>query len=205
MKVLILCCVLTCLGVAARAQQQQQPAPAAPPDIAVEKYEWSKQRIDWERDPFSSPAEGFQDPRRRLLNERRLQRAKAGGTPGEVAKVEREIRDERVTKTRPSSPPSYAFQYKLTLRNNGAKAIREIDWDYVFLDAATGQELGRREFTGVEKIGPGKNKELSFMTVSPPVRRISVESLDKKEREGLVERVVLVRVLYEDGTVWQRP
>jgi hypothetical protein len=36
MKVLILCCVLTCLGVAARAQQQQQPAPApaAPPGDA---------------------------------------------------------------------------------------------------------------------------------------------------------------------------
>jgi hypothetical protein len=119
-----------------------------------------------------------------------------------VAKVEREIRDEKVSKTRPSGPPSYAFQYKLTLRNNGAKAIREIDWDYVFLDAATGQELSRREFTSVEKIAPGKRKELYFVIPSPPTHRISAHALDKRERDGLGEQVVLLRVLYADGTVW---
>ena len=34
---------------------------------------------------------------------------------------------------------------------------------------------------------------------------VSVHALDKRERAGLNEQVVLVRVLYEDGTVWQRP
>jgi hypothetical protein len=200
---------LTCLGVAASAQEQRQqpqaPTPPAPADIAVEKYDWSKERIDWQRDPFGGPVESFDDMRRRRIDERRLQRARAGGNIGEAAKVEQEMRAEQVIKARPPKPPRYVFQYKLTLRNNGDRVVREIDWDYVFLDAATGQELSRREFTAIERIAPGKRKELAFLISSPPTHKISAHALDKRERDGLVEQVVLMRVLYDDGTVWRRP
>lgn len=78
------------------------------------------------------------------------------------------------------------------------------DWDYVFFDAATGAEVGRRQFTGLEKISPGKTKELTFQVSSPPAQTISVYSLDKNERRGLSEAVVLVRVAYADSSVWLR-
>jgi hypothetical protein len=67
------------------------------------------------------------------------------------------------------------------------------------------EELGRREFGSEQKIAPGKTKEVKFFVSSPPVRRISVQSLDKNERDGLGERIELVRVEYADGTAWQRP
>ena len=70
------------------------------------------------------------------------------------------------------------------LKNVSTKAITEIDWDYVFFDSATGDELGRRQFTSVQNIGPGKQKDLVFPLTTPPTRRISVYSLDKKERSG---------------------
>jgi hypothetical protein len=202
MRILALCCLFLALAGAARAQS---PAAAAPPDVAVEKYSWSKERIGWEGDPFGGPVEGFDDVRRRHVDQRRLERARAVGNIGEANKVEREMRAEQVIKARPTAPPRYVFNYKVSLRNNGAKAIREVDWDYVFYDVTSGQELGRRQFTGVEKIAPGKHKELSFLVSSPPTQSISVYSLGKKEREGLREQVVLVRILYEDGTVWQPP
>jgi hypothetical protein len=91
------------------------------------------------------------------------------------------------------------------MKNTSAKAITEIDWDYIFFDEGTGDELDRREFTSVENIGPGKQKELSFTLLTPPTRRISVHSLDKKERSGIVGRVVIVRVKYADGSVWELP
>jgi hypothetical protein len=65
--------------------------------------------------------------------------------------------------------------------------------------------LDRREFTSVQNIAPGKQKELSFTLLTPPTRRISVHSLDKKERSGIGEKVVIVRVKYADGSVWQLP
>ena len=200
MRILALCALFLALAGVARAQT---PAQTAPPDIAVEKYSWTKERIGWEADPFGGPVEGFEDIRRRLADQRRIERARATGNIGEANKVEREMRAEQVIKARPTAPPRYAFSYKLFLRNTGIRTIKEVDWDYVFYDKATGQELGRRQFTGVEKIAPGKGKELAFLVSSPPTQSISVYSLGKKEREGLSEQIVLVRVLYEDGTVWQ--
>ena len=209
MKRLSLCLLLlSCACAAARAQSPAAggaaPAAQSPPGVEVIKYSWSKDRIGWEGDPFGGPVENFDDIRRRNADLRRIERARATGNPAEAAKVEREMRSEQVIKARPPQPPRYAFTYKLSVRNTGGKAIREIDWDYVFFDAATGEDLDRREFTGVEKIAPGKSRELVFLVPTPPTNRISVHSLGKKERTGLREQVVLVRVLYDDGTSWQR-
>lgn len=217
MKRLSLCLLLLTFACAAAARAQSPAAARAataaaaadaaeqtPSGVEVVKYSWSKDRIGWEGDPFGGTVENFDDMRRRRVDERRLERARAGGIPGEASKIEREMRSEQVIKARPPKPPRYAFTYKLSVRNTGAKAIKEIDWDYVFFDAATGQELDRREFTGVEKIAPGKTKELAFLVGTPPTNLISAHSLGKNEREGLREEVVLVRVLYDDGTVWQR-
>jgi hypothetical protein len=208
MKRLTLCLLLlSCACVAARAQAPAAAAagPDAAPPVEVVKYGWSKDRIGWESDPFGGAVESFDDVRRRQADQRRIERARATGNAAEAAKVEREMRSEQVIRARPPKPPRYAFTYRLSVRNTGAKAIRELDWDYVFSDAATGEELDRREFTGVEKIAPGKTKELVFLVPTPPTNRISAHSLGKDERDGLREQVVLVRVLYEDGTVWQRP
>ena len=112
-------------------------------------------------------------------------------------------RDEKAAKERPPKPPRYAFRYKLSIQNAGPKAIKEVDWDYVFTDAATGEELGRREFTSAEEIGPGKRKELSVLVSSPPTQRVSVYTLGKGERDGLVEQVTVVRILYDDDTAWE--
>ena len=186
-------------GVAA-----QSPALSTEPSVSIVKYSWTKERINWEGDPFVGAFESFEDVRRRAVDSRRLERARGSGNIGEAAKVEREIRAEQVVKARPPKPPRYAFVYKVGIKNDSDKTITEFDWDYVFFDAATGAEIGRRQFTGVEKIGPGKNKELTFQVSSPPAKTISIYSLDKNERRGLSEAVVLLRVAYADGSVWLR-
>lgn len=202
-----LCCLVLWLGGAALAQEAAPTAQNAPPqpEVVVLKYSWTKERINWQSDPFAPTVENMGDVRRRIGDQRRAERARASGNTAEAAKIDQEQRSEQVIRARPPAPPRYAFRYKISLRNAGQKAIKEIDWDYVFTDAATGEVLGRREFTGVEKIAPGKEKELNFMSPSAPARKISLQSLNKSEREGLSEQVVLVRILYEDGTVWQRP
>ena len=202
-----LCCLLLWLGASALAQEAPAPAQGepSPPDVVVLKYSWVKERVNWQSDPFAPTVEGMNDVRRRIGDQRRAERARGSGNTVEAAKIEQEQRSEQVIRARSSAPPRYAFRYKISLRNSGAKAIKEFDWDYVFTDAATGEVLGRREFTGVEKIAPGKEKELNFMSPSAPAQKISLQSLDRRERAGLNEQVVLVRILYEDGTVWKRP
>ena len=204
MRTPLLCLLFLYSTVAPLAQSPATP-PQGAPDVTVIKHSWSKERINWEGNPFGGTVESFDDMRRRIGDQRRLERARSGGVPGEAGKIEREIRSEQVIKARPPAPPRYVFLYKASVKNTGEKTIKEIDWDYVFFDAETGQELDRREFTGVEKISPGKTKELSFLISTPPTQKISAHALGKNERAGLREEIIVLRILYADGSVWQRP
>jgi hypothetical protein len=195
-----------CLLLFVTLAQSQSPSASNPPGVEVVKHSWSKERINWERDPFAGVLESFDDARMRMRNEKRIEDAKRGNSP-EADRIRREAKaDEALIAARHQGKPSrYVFAYKASVRNGSAKAVREIDWDYVFFDAATGTELGRHQFTSEGKISPGKSKELSFLVSKPPTRTISADALNDKERDAVRGQVILVRVAYDDGTAWQRP
>lgn len=192
-------------SVHARRQQQPAPTQADASGVAVVKFSWEKERVNWERDPFGGPVENFEEMRVRARNEKRIDDAKRGGGQ-DVDRIRREARADSALLeiARQKGPPRYGFRYKLSVRNDGAKAVKELDWDYVFTDAATGDEVGRHKFTSEGRVSPGKAREFSFFIPNPPTLRVSAYALDKNERASLNEQVVLVRILYEDGTVWQR-
>ncbi len=202
MKSTLLTLCFLSLGVVATAQSPE--VLTAAPELTIVKYSWTKERINWEGDPFGGPVESFDDLRRRRVDERRIERARGTGNIGEAAKVERETRAEQVIKARPPAPPRYAFLYKVVFQNTSSKTIKAIDWDYVVANSKT-QETERLEFAHDSKIEPGKTKELSVTARKPPARTVSVYALDKNERLGLDGQVVVVRIQYTDGSVWQRP
>lgn len=194
----VLLSVLIFTGVA-YAQSPSDPA------IELVKFSWSKERLNWEGNPFGGPNENFHQMQFRSRSEKRVSDAKRSNS-AEVGKLEKEAKADAAiveSENKNSAPPRYYFIYRASMKNLSSKAIKEIDWDYVFLDAVTGDELDRRQFTSVQNIGPGKQKELVFTLPTPPTRRISVQALDKKERVGIDERVVVVRVTYMDGSVWE--
>jgi hypothetical protein len=171
-----------------------------PSGVEVVKSSWSKIRIGWERDPFSGPVENFDEMRSRARNERRVA---TGG--GERARREARADEANLAAQREKRPSQYYFIYKTKIKNTHTVAITQIDWDYVFFERDTENELGRQEFTSDEQIGPGKTKELVVTITSPPTRTISVTSLNLEERNRLSEKIILVRVKYADGHVWQAP
>lgn len=166
--------------------------------VEIVKSSWSKIRIGWERDPFGGPLENFDEMRSRVRNERRVA---TGG--GERAKREAKADAANLAKQREQAPPQYYFIYKTKLKNNHTSAITQIDWDHVFYERGTENEVGRQQFTSDEQIGPGKTKELTVTITSPPTRTVSVTSLNLEERERFSERIVPVRIQYADGRTWQ--
>ena len=203
----ILAALLLFISLTVTARGQTSPANAQdPPDVSVVKFSWSKERINWERDPFGGTVESFDDMRVRTRNEKRVEDAKRGGNGIEENRIRREANADaaNIALRHQQKPSRYVFMYKTSVRNDGAKAIKSIDWDYIFFDAFTQEETGRRQFTSEEKIGAGKSKELVFTIASPPTQTVSANTLDDKERKNLGERVVIVRIEYADGTVWQR-
>ena len=204
MRNAMLFCLTLCLSVVAQAQSIS-PVASDPADAVVVKHGWSKERIDWEGDPFGGPVETFDDLRRRMADQKRVDRARGSGNLAEAAKVEREMRSEQVIKARPPKPARYGFLYRASVKNTGEKTIKLIDWDYVILNNDTQVEIGRLQFTSDQKIGPGKIKELNAMSRKPPAPTVSIYALNKDEAQGLDGQVVLVRIEYTDSTVWQRP
>jgi hypothetical protein len=204
MKYLLLVSLILLPIIAGRGQSV---ASDAPPQISVLKFSWSKERVGWERDPFSGPIENFDEMRVRARNEKRVSDAKKGGNSAEVSKAERDARsdDALISEIHKNTPARYGFVYKASFQNTGAKTIKLIDWDYVFYDAVNQNELGRRQFSSAESISPGKTKEFKFFIGSAPTRTISVDALNKNERSNLGEAVVIVRVEYTDGSSWQHP
>ena len=203
MRIPFLCLLLLCSTVAARAQSPAAGA-SGPSGVEVVKHGWSKERLNWEGDPFGGSVESFDDLRRRFADQRRIERARAMGNTAEARKVETEMRAEQIIKSRPPAPPRYAFRYAASFKNTSGKAIKQIDWDYLFFDAATNRMVGRIELGSDDKIEPGKKREVTFLLPTPPAKTISVQALNDKERQGLTEQIILVRVVYADGSVWQR-
>ena len=178
-----------------------------PAGVAVLKYSWTKERIGWQQDPFSGPIENSDEMRVRARNEKRVMDAKKGGNGSELSRAERDAKTDEalISSIHQNTRARYGFVYKASVQNNGQKTIRSIDWDYVFFDLGTNNEVGRRQFTSEQKIPPGRARELSFFIPHPPTKTISIEALDKHERDGLGERVELIRVQFSDGTSWQIP
>jgi hypothetical protein len=83
----------------------------------------------------------------------------------------------------------YNFYASLTVKNTGAKAIKNIRWDYVLTDPATQKEIKRHNFRGKKALKPGESLTLTEM-VRPSGAKRSVE---------------IIRIEYADGSAWQRP
>lgn len=198
-------------GLSAVALGQQAPAAEGPPGVTVLKCGWSRERVPgWENSPGG--AEPYEVMMARVANEQRLQRARNSGDRPSLSRSENEAKlYEKATTNKTTKSDAkkatgqlrFGYRYKISVRNGGEKTIKLIDWDYVFLDPLTRSEIERHLFTSEEKIGPGKEKELSVFNLAPPTRTVSAGALGKAEPSPFVERIVLVRVEYSDGTVWQ--
>jgi len=172
--------------------------------VAILKFSWEKETI---RRKASMAAIASQDELVQQ-SQRDRQLAAARNTSDRLAatRIEREneMREQAATKANQGQTLD-GYKYKVTLRNDGTKTIKSIDWDYVFIDQAAQQLVARHQFTSDETIKPGKTKEIHVLYLIPPVRTISAERLASKEPLPYSEHVVIARITYSDGSTWQYP
>ena len=178
---------------------------AAAGEIEILKFSWTKERIR-ER-PSMLPLASSGELIRQSRSEAQLAAARNSANRGAVSKIETQINnDEQATaKARQTAPPDDGYRYTVKLRNNGSKVIKSIDWDYLFLDPDTGAVVSRHQFTSDDTIKPGKNREISVLYLIPPIQTVSAKMLSKKRLANFKEQVLLMRVRYSDGSVWQHP
>jgi hypothetical protein len=121
-------------------------------------------------------------------------------TDGRAAALERNVQEARSPKS--TSVEGYIYQAKI--RNVHNQNIEIVFWEYQFKELSNPTNVVRRQFLCSVKIKPGKERELQAFTVLGPSDVISVGSLTNKSRDLFEEKVLINRMEYADGTIFQR-
>jgi hypothetical protein len=170
------------------------------PDLTVTKKNWRKEIYHpaLTADPFRANDEQAELQRAQKDNAvRNAVRVREGTTPQPTVAT---------TRPMPTEPegPTARFVYRVTVKNTGTKTITGLVWDYLFFDSDKVEQIGQHSFKQQVKIRPGKTTELIKQSATPPTFVIDATKAKKGDRE-LSEQVVIRRIEYEDGSVWQRP
>lgn len=172
--------------------------------LTVLKYSWEKETI--QRKASMAAIASVEELVQQSQRERQLAAARNTNDRMVAARIEREneMRDQATVKANQGRTVD-GYKYKVTLRNDGTKNIKSIDWDYVFIDQVARALVARHQFTSDETIKPGKTKEIYVLYLTPPVRTVSAERLASKEPLPYTEHIVIARIVYSDGSIWQSP
>lgn len=183
-----------------------------PRELVITHFKWSRNfhRPDWDKDNFG--------PENRRAHAVNVQRQR---DEGEVVAKSQDGDDgaKAGSKTAAQSQPAHIiddshsptprkiyeeYLYTLTAKNAGAKTIKTLDWDYLFIDSETGKEIARHHFTSIVNIRPAAQQKVIEADIAPPSRVITAKGLDKKAGNPFTERVIVNAIRYSDGSVWRR-
>jgi hypothetical protein len=108
----------------------------------------------------------------------------------------------------PDSPPIVrpwsGWVYEFTIKNTGAKIIRQMTFDYTFTDPGTQQTVRRRQYKSNVRIAPGITAKIVVHSSLPPMGTIKATQTGQNPADQSAERMVINRIKYADGSIWQR-
>ncbi len=177
-----------------------------PLEVIAFKYQKSRQAIDDQSVPDNVPARAMIPENKNYPRNARVNLPAGARDPnedtidGRSAAIEKIVQESR----RPQSKPVDGFSFQARLQNRSARVVDIIFWEYQFIDSSNPANTVRRQFLCGVSIKPDKAKEVRAFSVSGPSEVVSVDSLSNKSSNAAQERVVVNRVEYADGSIWQR-
>ena len=91
------------------------------------------------------------------------------------------------------------YKYTLEVKNTAPKQVAELFWDYVFTDLRTQQETLRYHFASKVKLKAGGAAKLTIYSTAAPL--LVVEA--KQSGQSKSEQVIIKRIVYADGSIWE--
>lgn len=185
-------------------QNQSSVAPAISSDgapVTVLSFKWFRDRQEVEYQPSSGPAAAMIPQNKNYERNRRANTSPGERDPnldtidGRAAALEKAVQDSRAPK------PVEGFAYRAKIHNATSKPIEIIFWEFQFKESVAAEPLLRRQFLCGVVIKPEKDKELQAFSLAGPQDVISVNML--KNKSG-IEQIVINRVEFADGSIWQR-
>jgi hypothetical protein len=115
----------------------------------------------------------------------------------ELEKIEQQSRT-------PTTKPVDGYAYRVRLQNTSTKVIEILFWEYQFIDPSNPGTMARRQFLCGVNVKANKEKEVQAFSLSGPTDVVSVGGLANGSGSVFQENVVINRVEYADGSIWQR-
>ena len=202
MKTLMLLSALLTLSVPG-----QNPTPAESSPVTVLSSRWfkSRQTIEKPDSTGSVPAAAMTQANKAWERNRRSDAPRAGepdpnvdSMDGRRAAMEKSVQESRGPK------PADGFAYRAKIKNTSAKTIEVLFWEYQFMLSSNPTTVSHRQFLCGVTIKSQKDIDVQGFSLSGPGDVINVGTVANESGNGLQERVVINRVEYADGTIWQR-
>jgi hypothetical protein len=176
--------------------------------VAVTGFQWSKKRQQVVAPDNSRPApmaaltqaDKNYERNQRVNDQAGVRHPNADTVDGRAAAIEKIVEESRSPKK--TTVDGYAYQVKV--RNASAKVIEVLFWEYQFIESSNPSNVARRQFLCSLKIKPDKEKEVESFSASGPGGTVSAESLGDRSGNLYQEKVLINRVEYADGSIWQR-
>jgi hypothetical protein len=176
--------------------------------LTVASFKWSRARrtVEAQQVEGSPPARAMIPQNRNFARNARVNDPQGVRDPnadtidGRSAALEKTVAESRT----PKAEPMDGFAYRIKVQNPGDKAVEIVFWEYQFQDPANPDLVARRQFLCGVNIPAGKGKELEGFSLSGPSDVINVKTLADNAAKPFKENVLINRVEYADGSIWQR-
>ena len=119
---------------------------------------------------------------------------------GRSAALEKSVQESRMRQPKTID----VYGYKIKVQNPTSQAVDILFLEYQFSDRSNPENVTRRQFLCVANLIPGKEKELQAFSLNGPPDVVNVKSLEKNSASPFDEKVVINRIEYRGGSVWQR-
>jgi hypothetical protein len=174
----------------------------------VSSFKWARARrkVDIAETEGSAPARAMIPQNRNFARNARVNDPQGVRDPngdtldGRSAAMEKSVAESRA----PQQKTLDGYAYRVKVQNAGQKIVEIVFWEYQFQDPANPQMIARRQFLCGVSIAVGKGKELEGFTLSGPSDVVDVKTLANNAGSPFKENVVINRVEYADGSIWQR-
>jgi len=187
--------------------QTANPTNEAVP-LTVTSFKWSHARrtFDTPPDEGSAPARAMIPQNKNFARNARINDPagvldpNADTLDGRSAALEKSVQDSRATKPKTTD----GFAYRVNVQNPGTKVIEIVFWEYQFQDPADPSILTRRQFLCGVNIAANKSKDLEGFSLAGPSDVVNVSTLANRSENPFKENVLINRVEFSDGSMWQR-
>jgi len=118
---------------------------------------------------------------------------------GRSAAIEKSVQESRS----PKSKTVDGYAYRTKVRNLGKGNVEILFWEYQFVDPLNPTTITRHQFLCGVDIRAGKEKDLEGFSATAPSTVVNADSMATKN--PFQEKVIINRVEFSDGSIWQRP